>query len=806
MVDSSTPQMDPRWPHRLAYWMMQHRLITLLIVLIPTVILALGLPQIEVYSRFADLLPQQHEYIKNYNRMKDTFGGANIVTLSLEVKEGDIFTHKTLNKIRHITEELDLIPGVNHYQVASIAHQKIRRVHTTASGLIKSDPVLPREIPQDEDGLKRLREEIFNNDIVYGTYVSSGGEAALIRAGFDEERLDYSKIFARLQQLKEEAEADGSARLYIAGEPMLKGWIYYYSDQLKEIFMITLVIMVVLLYLRFRSILEMIIPLIGTGLSAIWGLGFVGLVGYNLDPLILVVPILISARTASHCVQMIERYHEELQLGKAKLEAIRTSMGELMVPAGVGIFADAAGLLVLTLSSIPIIAKLGVFCSFWAMSNLFTVVVLVPLLLSVLPIPKLEKEEAREQYLSARIMRAWAGFIISPSSNGIVLGGTLAVVIISIFFGRNLVVGEEKPGSPILFADSEYNVAASRINERFAGANQLSIYFEGNAAHRMKDPEVIETMQAFARHMSSVVNFGGTRDIPSLVSSVNRLYHFDDPRWSVVPPTQRNIGNILFMYEAGAAVPGVILEYMDMEGRTANFVIFFKDATGKTVESAIGAAEEFLQAHPLEGVEYRFAGGIVGTTAAANQEVEHYELLTTLLIIVVIMLLVMVTYRSIAAGLLIFAVLVLAVLVNRAYMGFRGIGLNVNTLPVTAVGLGIGVDYAIYVIDRIREEARRLDFTGAIHRTMTTTGFAVVFTALTIVGGIAYWIVGSALRFNSEMALLLSLLMVSNMVGAISLLPVLVRIFKPRFIYAARGHETNGLEARKDHKTIRDDG
>lgn len=786
------PQPAPSRARRLANWMMDRRLITSLIVLIPTVFLALGLPKVEIYSRFSDLLPQQHEYIKNYNRMKDTFGGANIVTLSLEATKGDIFTYETLSKIRRVTDEVDLIPGVNHYQVASIAHQKIRRVHTTASGLIKSDPVLPRDLPQDETALKRLREEIFNNDIVYGTYVSADGEAALIRAGFDEERLDYSKIFSRLQQLKKEVEADGSARLYVAGEPMLKGWIYYHSDQLKLIFGITLLTILALLYLHFRTITGMVIPLVSTAVSAVWGLGFVGWVGYNLDPLILVVPILISARTTSHAVQMMARYHDDIWQGKSREEAVRNSMGELLVPASIGIFTDAVGLLVLTVSSIPIIAKLGVFCAFWTINNLFTVMILVPLLLSFLPAPKREASETHERHLAARIMGVWARFLISPKATGIVLVSTLGIVIVTIFFGRNLVVGEEKPGSPILFADSEYNIAAARINERFAGANQLSIYFEGDKAHRMKDPEVIETMQAFARHMSNVANFGGTRDIPSLVRSVNRLYHFDDPRWSVVPPTQRNIGNILFMYEAGAAVPGVILEYMDMEGRTANFVVFFKDATGYTVQSAIQAAEEFLQAHPLDGVKYRFAGGIIGTTAAANQEVERSELLQTLLIIAVCTLAVMATYRSIVAGLLVFAVLALAVLVNRAYMGFRGLGLNVNTLPVTAIGVGVGVDYAIYVLHRIREEVRRMTLDGAIYHTLITTGSAVFFTAVTVIGGIAYWIFGSALRFNSEMALLLSLLMIGNMVGAITLLPVLVRIFKPHFVYTGSDHKTAG--------------
>lgn len=778
---------------RLANWMIDHRLITASAILIPTILLAAMLPRIEVYSRFADLLPQKHEYILNYNRMKATFGGANVVTLSLEVTEGDIFTNKTLNQIRMLTKEVDLITGVNHYQVASMAHPKIRRIRTTAGGLIKSEPVLPRIIPEDEEGLKRLREEVFNNDIVYGTYVANDGTAALILAGFDEERLDYNEIFTRLQELRTEIEADGTTRLYVAGEPMLKGWIYFHSSQLKLIFSITLAIMVFLLYLHFKSFVGVIIPLIGTGLSAIWGLGLVGTLGFNLDPLILVVPILISARTASHCVQMMERYQDELRNGATGDQAVRTSMGELLVPASIAIFTDAAGLLVLAVSSIPIIAKLGVFCSFWSLSNLFTVAILVPLLLTVMPIPHVEKSEAHRKHLPARLMTKWANFLVSPRSSVPVMGFALIIVLGSFYYAKDAVVGENLPGSPILFQDSEYNIASARINEKFAGANQFSIYFEGDAAHKMKDPIVVATMDKLAQHMANVVDFGGTRDIPSLVRSVNRLYHFDDPRWSSVPASQRDVGNILFMYEAGAAIPGVITEYMDLEGKTANFVTFFKNATGPTVDAAVASAKEFLDAHPLEGVTYRFAGGIVGTTAAANQEVEHSEMLQTILIMTVVMLSVMITYRSVTAALLVFVVLAMAVLINRAYMGYRGIGLNVNTLPVTAVGIGIGVDYAIYVLDRIREEVRHSDLDTALKRALSTTGSAVLFTAVMVVSGIIYWIPGSALRFNSEMAMLLSLLMVSNMIGAITLLPLLVRIFKPNFVMKA--HEEEGDDA-----------
>ena len=344
----------------MANWMLDNRMTTVLGIVIPTLILAWSLPSIEVYSRFADLLPAKHDYIKNYNRMKQTFGGANVVTMSIEVEgDRDIFTTETLNQIKYVTDEVDMIQGVNHYQVASIAHPKIRRIRTTAGGLIKSEPVLPRDIPTQPDKLKQLREESFNNDIVYGTYISTDGKAALILAGFDEERLDYNKIFTRLKELKVEIEEVGDTKLYIAGEPMLKGWIYYHSAELTLIFGITFAVMVLLLYLHFRSLAGVFVPLLGTGMACVWGLGFVGWMDFNLDPLILVVPILISARTASHCVQMMERFHDEIRKGESRDAAVRTSMGELLVPASIANFTDAAGLYVLTVSSIPIIAKLG---------------------------------------------------------------------------------------------------------------------------------------------------------------------------------------------------------------------------------------------------------------------------------------------------------------------------------------------------------------------------------------------------------------------------------------------------------------
>ncbi len=768
---------------RFAHWCLDHRALSLLLIVLPSLLLAAALPRIEVYSRFTDLLPAEHPYIQTYNRMKQTFGGANVVTMALETTDpaADVFTFDTLKKIVHITEQVDLIAGVNHYQVASIAHPKIRRIRTTAGGLIKSESVLPKDLPTEAEALKQLREESFNNDIVYGTYLSTDGRAALLVAGFDEERLNYVDIHTKLQALKAEVEKDGKTRLYIAGEPMLKGWIYYYSHELVKIFSVTGAVMVFLLWFHFGSLTGVVVPTLGTALSAIWGLGFVGFMHYNLDPLILVVPILISARTASHCVQMMERFYDEIRIGRDKEAAVRIAMGELILPAGLGILADAMALLVLALSSMPLIAKLGYYCSFWGASNLITVAVLVPLVMSLLPTPKVTLQE-EHKHLPSRLMHNLGVFLVGPKASAVVFAGALGLTAWAFYYGYHVDIGEKQPGSPILFQDQEYNVAAKTIAEHFAGANQLNIFFEGNESHKMKDPKVVAVMEEFGRFMAGTSNFGGTRDIPHLVRSINRLYHYDDPRWSLIPATQKDIGNTLFMYEAGAAVPGVILEYMDLEGRTANFTVFYKDATGKTVSEAIAKAKEFIAAHPIDGVKPTFAGGIIGTTAAANEETELSDLKMTVTIITLVTISIMIAYRSLAAGVMVFILLIICVMTNRAFMTIRDIGLNVNTLPVTSVGIGVGVDYAIYMLDRLKEEMRHRSLLDAIVTSMRTTGAAILFTAMTVLAGIIYWIPGSSLRFNSEMALLLCLLLTSNMIGAITLIPLWIRVFKPKFV------------------------
>jgi len=771
-------------------WVLRHSWLSLSVLLLITGFFAYQARKVEMYSSFADLLPQGHPYIESYNEFRKTFGGANVVVLAVAVKEGDIFNTKTLKAIRYVTEKVDQIDGVNHYQVASIAHVKIRKLETGSGGLILSRPVLPEDIPTDPKDLVRLKESMFNNDIVYEKYISADGKAALILAGFNEERLDYRNIHREIMAIKKAVEDDNTS-LYAAGEPMLKGWVWFHTGELAVIFSVTTIFVLFPLIIYFQRLYGWLLPVIGVAAQTIWGLGFVGLIGYNLDPLILVVPVLISARAASHAVQMIERYFEELEAVGDRERAVSNMFQEIIVPGAIGIITDAAGILVLSVATIPLIHKLAFFGAFWSFSNLFTILMLVPLLLKHLPTPR--RTQHYVPVFMARGLGRLSEFCASSPRRWVVLVVAGAILVFGFSKAINTPIGETEAGSPLLWPDSHFNISSKFLNQEFAGANQLVIYLDGKAPDTLKNPAVLDTLESFRRYMLEQPEAGGSRDLPTLVRNVNRLYHYDDPKWTVIPPDAAGVGNMVFMYEAGAPVPGVILEYMDFQGEDGQIVFFYKDARGETIRAAIDRAKAFADAHPMEDLTFRFAGGNVGTTAALNEEIEYSHWANTSLILFSIFSLVWLTYQSLAAALLVTVTLLSASIVGALYIAFKGIGININTLPVAAIGMGVGVDYTLYIIDRIRQEHGRLgDFRPAIERALRTSGMAVTFTATTLVAGVLPWYFISSLRFSAEMALLLALVLVANWLAAITVVPILVSYLKPNFV---QRHGTVQVEA-----------
>ncbi len=781
--------------HKGEEWIFANPKIVLSLILAVTFLFGLALPKLRIFTDFSDLLPQNHGYIKVYNRLKENFGGANMIIMSVEVEKGTIFNEETLKLIHEATQGVDNLPSVNHNLVNSLTHRTARKVFLDSEGGFASenyyDPLKPSYSVSE---LEQMKKDVIANPTIFGLLVSPDMKAALIKAQMNEGDIDYPATFAALEKVRETLAKPGH-QIYVTGNPVLTGWVYTYLNQIVEILAYTLALLAALLVFYFRRLYGIALPLLGIALSTIWGLGFMAVAGINLEPLSLPIPFLIAARATSHGVQLVVRYYEELAIVHDGKKAARNALDALFRPGSLAIIVDAVGIAVLVLGAAPFNHKLGMAAGFWGFSVIFTVHFMVPLALTILPAPK--KHENGNEWMRAFLGKAMA-------MTGGTDGGARSILILTVigaigatYLVSRVQLGESEPGSPLLHLTHDYNVSTKAINTRFPGSEELHIVARTDEKGGIKRPEVMAAIERFQAHMLSDPTLGGAKAIPGVLRVVNKLIHNDDPRWMQLPDNEADIGGLMFTYMASSPIPGALKEFVNSDENEANMVFYYKDHQADTINRVVALAEEGIKQieKDVPGLHIELGGGIIGVTAAGNQALHTDHMIIIPAVMILAFVIVMVYYSSIHAGWLMILPMLFATLMTYAYMGALNIGINVNTVPVIAVGVGVGIDYAVYFMDRIREEYAHLrDMKKAVITAVATTGSAVSFTAATLIAGVVMWIFMSDLRFQSDAAILLSFMLIVNAIAAVLIVPSWCVVFKPKFVTAVHYDEDGVLE------------
>ncbi len=766
-------------------FLFNNRKFVLAVIFLITAMFAWNIPAVRMLSDFADLLPQEHPYIQLHNSIRDTFGGANIIVMAMEVEEGTIFTNDSLDRVHRITQKLDSVSNINHNLVSSLTHRNTRKIFLTPDGTIRSQNYYdPHHDEYTEEQLAKIQGDVLASTNVYGLLVSPDMKSALIKGTLNEGQLDYGKVFEEIQAIRAEEAAPG-VHIHATGHPVLVGWVDSYSGDILLIFFYTILIVLGILVFYSRRLYGILLPLLGMILTSIWGVGFMGVFGYNLDPLMLVVPFLISARAMSHGIQKMERYFLELSRTGEKVPAARNTFNALFRPGALAIVADASALYLIGLGSVPINDKMAVYASFWAVCMVVTVLIVIPMLLAELPRPK---NVAVKHTLARAIFPKFAQVVGTKGRSRAVLITCLVIALCATYFSSWVQIGEPEPGSPLLYHDHDFNISSTAINDRFPGAEELFIIARADENGGLKKPEIMKALTDFQNHMMLDPKLGGVKGVNNLLTQVNQMTRNNDPRWSVIPSIDQNIGGLLFMFMMSAPTQGALQEYIDTDDRLANMVFYYKDHTGETIRRAIHMAKEWIDTtgSQVEGLHIDLAGGPVGVTAAINEEAFETNVIVVPAVLILILAFTLWFYGSFHSGFMMLVSMTFATTLTYACMGLLNMGLNVNTVPMIAVGIGLGVDYAIYMMDRIKEEMHVAeDVQDAIRRAVSTTGVAIALTATTLVGGIIMWVFISELRFQADAARLLIIMLVMNMASAMFLVPAWVNIFKPRFIMKA---------------------
>jgi predicted RND superfamily exporter protein len=883
---------------RLLYWLgdklIDYRHPVSIVVILVTAMFAYWGFQLTLVTSFGDLLPQDHPYVKIHNKYSGTFGGANNINIMLEVKDGTIFTPETLNKIWDMTQALDKVYGVNHNQIDSIAHRTVRYLKVAAGGTMRAQPVMLGKVSSEEDAAA-IRRYVHNSENIYGLLVSLDDKAALIRANFIEGRLDYKRIFTEVNEGIVKPFQGGNSEIYVAGEPRLYGWVYHYAGDVFFILVITWCIEWVLRWMYFHDWRGALRPTITGLIAAFWGLGFIHIIGLALDPLMLVMPFLITARAVSHAIQMHDRYYEEFEKsGWHKRRAIVASFAELFVPTLSGITTDAFGVLVILLVPVVMLQKLAVTASWWILAITISEMLLNPIVYYYLNAPDPELVALRERGAFRKGIERFVGALLTRTGKTVTTVAWIGATLIALYFVRGLTIGDPTSASPLLWLDSEYNVSHKMIQDKFGGVEPLIVVAEGYDKDAMKDPGALRNMERFQRFLERDPSVGYSFSLADIIRAVNSVFHELEPKWGVIPDSWVDIGGLFFIYFSGSP-PTETAKYVDPSYTTAHVTFFCKDHRGENIrriikeskgfisdteledlgitvaaqdgkvtvtavkaepvwekagpswvvgslasgESPFKVGDHILQVGKLEvhdegefrtalmqqantstlldfAIErggqpvastvsapwkavFKLAGGLIGTLAAANEELVKNDALMNFLGFFTMWMIMLFTYRSFAAGVYLLAPLLLSNIMVNAYMAMNNIGVNIHTLPLVTVGLGFGIDYGLYIVSRTIEEIRvRGDLEESVREALVTSGKAVTFTAVTMVISTVFWTT-SNIRFNAEMGLLLAIWMAISYVGSQTLTPVLIVMFKPKFIMkeANRAPQMGGMSGQR---------
>ncbi|HYL57693.1 MAG TPA: MMPL family transporter [Candidatus Acidoferrales bacterium] len=769
--------------YRFGEWILRRRFVVLAIVGALTAFFGYYTSQTMLVTSFGELLPQNHPFIRIAHKYDQYFGSVNNVTIMIEAKEGTIYNTEIVKKIVQMTRDMDLVYGIQHGSVRSVASASYFR--PLAGGVILNTPILPGgEIPKTESQLEELKSNVHKNPgVIFGRFVSLDDKAAVIEGSFLESRLDYRRIFNEIYKIVVDPERDPSVHIYVGGQPVLYGWVYHYTPQFFWIFVVTALAVWILLYLYFQDWRGALRPTISGVICAIWGLGFIRLLGFGLDPLVLVIPFLITARAVSHSVQMHDRYYEEYYRLRDKEKAILSSFSELFVPSLSGILTDAFGVLVILLVPVLFLQKLAITASFWIAAIIVSELLLNPIVYYYLAPPHIEVIERRDRGLFKRLLMSLAGPMLERPGRIATFVATGAVIALCAFFWSGLKVGDPTSESPILWPKSPYNKAMAAIQSEFGAIEQFVVVAELAKRESLNDPKLYHVMDEYERYMEGDPAVGRTFSVADLLSNGGSALQEFQPKWNVLPTTARGTGQLLGALLAGAS-PLSTAYIITPRREATQMTVYSKNREGENVQRIVLRTQKFFAEpqHQVTGVNFALAAGIIGELAAANQEIIDNDVLLNVLAFATIYIIILVTYRSFMAGLYLLFPLALANAAINAYMGAHDIGININTLPVVTVGVGFGIDYSIYIVSRIIEElALGYDLKVSTYTALVTSGKAVAFTALTLVASVLFWY-WSSIRFDAEMGLLLAVWMFVSMLGAMTILPVLIVTFNPAFI------------------------
>ncbi|WP_174903274.1 efflux RND transporter permease subunit [Burkholderia pseudomultivorans] len=757
-----------------------HRAVVLAAIGLFTAVMAVFAVQLRMDAGFEKQMPIGHEYIRTFQQYRNDLLGANRITVVVRARKGAIWTKEGLTRLYNVTQAVTYLPNVDRIGVQSLWTPNAYVNEITDEGF-RAEPIISGTITPDQLTpaiVAQIRHATTLGGYV-GTLVSHGEDSAMITAELNERDgagkvIDYVAFNHLLEQKVRKPFEDAGYEIQIIGFAKQIGDIADGATAVLGFCGIALLLTVLAVYWYCHSVRFTVLLIVCSLTSLVWQFGTLKLLGFGLDPLAVLVPFLVFAIGVSHGVQQVNFIVREISHGHSSYVAARRSFSGLLIPGVLALVTAFVSFVTLLLIPIPMVRELAVTASLGVAYKIATNLILLPVAASCFNFSKRYADGAlKRAQQRARPLRMLAR-IAEPRYAGPTVVLTVAIFAFAAWQSRDRVIGTLQPGAPELREDARFNRDATSIAGNYdMGLDWLTVAIEstGNACD---NPAVGLYEDDFTNAMRTEPGVVSVQSYSAMLRRYNQGYNEDYPKMSVVPIDPGNYGAV-------SVDVGRMKGFMKSDCSMTAVHLFLTDHKATTINRVLDDVKAYRSLHPFPGVTVRLAAGNAGVLAAINEEVAHSELPMMLYVYAAILILVFLAYRDWRAMLACCLPLTVATFIGYGFMKALQIGLTVATLPVMVLAVGIGVDYAFYIYNRLQVHlAGGLDIVEAVRHAMLEVGVATIFTAITLAIGVATWSF-SALKFQADMGKLLAFMFVVNLLMAMTALPALASLLERGF-------------------------
>lgn len=735
-----------------------------------TLLLGYQASNIQLDASFNKNIPLNHEYMKTYVKHSKDFGGANSIYISVCDKDGDIFNPEFFSSLKQVHDQLFFIPGVNRTLVSSLYSPSTRFTEVVEDGFA-GGPVIPADFKADEQGLAQVKQNIEKAGIV-GRMVADDYSCAMVSSQLLDtnpqtgKKLDSIALAEQLEQEIRGQYENDKIGIHIIGFAKMIGDVANGAKDVVLFFAVAIAITAVMVWLFIRSTVLTILPIACSFIAVIWQLGMLHSIGFGLDPMSILVPFLVFAIGVSHGVQMINSIGKRVHEGLDAKQASAASFVKLLIPGGVALMSDTVGFLTLLTIDIGIIRELAITASLGVAVIIFTNLFLMPVLASYIDFDK--RFQSQPEGTHDKLWHNMA-VVTRPKVAGVILAATALLFSFGHIKSQDMKIGDMQAGAPSLHEDSRYNQDTFLITERYAiSMDMIKIIVEtqddGCTYH-----DTMELIDRFQWRMSNVEGVQSAVSLSSIAKVINTGYNEGNLKWRSLPRNTQTLVQSTARVETSTGL-------LNRNCSVMPIILFLQDHKAETIERVIEAVKAAKQELDTEQVKFMLASGSAGVMAATNEAVKEAQTPMMWYVYGAVIILCLLSFRSVKATIAVVVPLYVVSTLAQALMTYLEIGLTVSTMPVIALGVGIGVDYGIYILSNMVEGLRNgTSLNKAYFLALKERGSAVLFTGLTLAIGVSTWVF-SALKFQADMGILLTFMFLVNMLGAIIVLPALASL------------------------------